>query len=103
MKPYPVYKNYGIEWIGKIPKEWGISKIKHILMLLYKSKLEAAEGKEEGLYPFFTSSRKQNKFIDFAIFDDFILDFVNKGRICTVSRDNKTFKRTFWNKFYRGR
>ncbi len=70
MKPYPVYKDSGIEWLGKIPKEWKNSKIKHVLMLLYKSKLEASEGKEEGLYPFFTSSIEQNKFIDFAIFDD---------------------------------
>ncbi|MHB1665255.1 MAG: hypothetical protein ACYCT7_08365 [bacterium] len=56
MKPYPAYKDSGIEWIGKIPKEWEIGKIKHVLMPLNKSKLEAAEGKEEGLYPFFTSS-----------------------------------------------
>ncbi len=70
MKPYPAYKDSGIEWAGKIPKEWKNSKIKHVLWALYKSKLEASEGKEEGLYPFFTSSIEQNKFIDFAIFDD---------------------------------
>ena len=70
MKPYPAYRDSGIEWLGKIPKEWKNSKIKHVLMLLYKSKLEASEGKEEGLYPFFTSSIEQKKFIDFAIFDD---------------------------------
>ncbi|MCU0289141.1 MAG: hypothetical protein MUF15_22450 [Acidobacteria bacterium] len=30
MKPYPEYKDSGIEWIGKIPKNWEISSIKKI-------------------------------------------------------------------------
>jgi len=70
MKPYPAYKYSGIEWLGEIPKEWKLDKIKHNVSIMRKSGLRASEGKEDGLYPFFTSSRKQNKFIDFAIFDD---------------------------------
>ena len=30
MKSYPIYKNSGIEWIGKIPKGWGVSRLKYI-------------------------------------------------------------------------
>ena len=29
MKPYPKYKDAGIEWIGKVPEGWGVKKIKH--------------------------------------------------------------------------
>jgi type I restriction enzyme S subunit len=29
MKPYPEYKDSGIDWIGNIPKDWGLKKIKH--------------------------------------------------------------------------
>jgi len=29
MKPYPSYKDSGIEWIGKIPEHWNNSKIKY--------------------------------------------------------------------------
>lgn len=29
-KKYPEYKDSGIDWIGKIPKEWEIEKIRHI-------------------------------------------------------------------------
>ena len=28
-KRYSEYKDSGIEWIGEIPKEWKVSKIKH--------------------------------------------------------------------------
>ena len=30
MQKYEEYKDSGIEWIGKIPKEWGIKKIKEV-------------------------------------------------------------------------
>ena len=30
MKRYPEYKKSGVEWIGEIPKDWEIGKIKHI-------------------------------------------------------------------------
>ena len=30
MKPYPAYKDSGIEWIGEIPEGWEVSKIKYI-------------------------------------------------------------------------
>ncbi len=29
MKPYPKYKNSGVQWIGDVPESWGINKIKH--------------------------------------------------------------------------
>jgi len=31
MKPYPKYKDSGIEWIGKIPEHWEIKKLKYSL------------------------------------------------------------------------
>lgn len=29
MKPYPKYKDSGVEWIGEVPEEWEIKKIKY--------------------------------------------------------------------------
>ena len=29
MKPYPTYKDSGIEWLGKIPKDWEVKKLKY--------------------------------------------------------------------------
>ncbi|MBP7795882.1 MAG: restriction endonuclease subunit S [Elusimicrobiales bacterium] len=31
MKPYPAYKDSGIEWIGKIPKEWDYRRVKSFI------------------------------------------------------------------------
>ena len=31
LKPYPEYKDSGVEWVGEIPKEWRVSKIKDYL------------------------------------------------------------------------
>lgn len=30
LKPYPKYKDSGVQWIGEIPEEWGIHKLKRI-------------------------------------------------------------------------
>ncbi len=29
-KPYSEYKDSGVEWLGEIPKDWTVSKIKFI-------------------------------------------------------------------------
>lgn len=29
-KPYPAYKDSGVEWLGEVPKHWEMRKIKHI-------------------------------------------------------------------------
>ena len=31
LKPYPEYKDSGVEWIGDIPVSWGIFKLKHVI------------------------------------------------------------------------
>lgn len=33
-KPYPVYKDSGIEWLGEIPVHWGISRISDLTTLI---------------------------------------------------------------------
>ena len=30
MKPYPKYKESGVEWLGEIPEEWEYSRVKHL-------------------------------------------------------------------------
>lgn len=32
-KPYPAYKDSGVEWLGKVPKHWGTKKIKYLFKL----------------------------------------------------------------------
>ena len=30
MKPYPKYKDSGIEWIGEVPEHWGLKRLKYV-------------------------------------------------------------------------
>ena len=30
-KPYPAYRDSGVEWIGRVPEHWARASIKHIL------------------------------------------------------------------------
>jgi type I restriction enzyme S subunit len=57
-------KDSGIEWIGKIPGHWTITRGKNIFYELRKSKISASEGQNQGMYKFFTSSVNQTKWID---------------------------------------
>src|SRR5690625_808986 len=34
LKPYPKYKDSGVEWIGSLPKSWNISKLKYISTII---------------------------------------------------------------------
>lgn len=29
LKPYPAYKNSGVDWLGNLPKEWKVNPLKH--------------------------------------------------------------------------
>lgn len=40
MKPYPEYKDSGIEWIGKIPKHWEIKKLKYCTSINHRTLTE---------------------------------------------------------------
>ncbi len=33
MKPYPKYKNSGVEWLGEVPETWDVKKIKYLANL----------------------------------------------------------------------
>ncbi len=34
MKPYPKYKESGVEWIGEIPEEWEVAKYRGVYIPL---------------------------------------------------------------------
>ena len=31
LKPYPAYKDSGVEWLGKVPAHWEVLKLRHVL------------------------------------------------------------------------
>src|SRR5690625_1055289 len=57
LKPYPKYKDSGVEWIGEIPQDWRISKVK------YKARINELTLAET------TDSNTQIKYIDIGSVD----------------------------------
>ncbi len=39
MKPYPTYKDSGVEWIGEVPEGWEIAKLKWVAAFRYGDSL----------------------------------------------------------------
>ena len=37
LKPYPAYKDSGVEWLGEVPEHWDTSKIKGLARPGYKT------------------------------------------------------------------
>jgi type I restriction enzyme S subunit len=37
LSPYPAYKDSGVEWLGKMPEHWRVSRLKHVSSLEFSS------------------------------------------------------------------
>lgn len=44
LKPYPKYKDSGIQWIGKIPEGWEVNRLKFLLSSLESGAEKPAVG-----------------------------------------------------------
>ncbi len=57
MNKYSEYKDSGIEWLGQIPEQWRIVRLKYLCNIETGDK-DTINAEEEGLYPFFVSYPK---------------------------------------------
>ena len=55
-KAYPEYKDSGVEWLGEVPEQWLIKKLKYLCAVQTGSR-DTVNAVEEGLYPFFVRSQ----------------------------------------------
>ena len=55
MKPYPKYKDSGVEWIGKVPEGWSVLRLKWVCNFFYGESLSAQE-REDGTIPVYGSN-----------------------------------------------
>ncbi|MFV9646778.1 MAG: hypothetical protein ACNYWU_13225, partial [Desulfobacterales bacterium] len=55
MKPYPKYKDSGIEWIGDVPEHWSALRLKWVCNFLYGESLSAQE-REDDTIPVYGSN-----------------------------------------------
>ena len=52
LKPYPKYKDSGVEWIGEIPEDWKIQRLKYLLASIESGSRERGGGNilDEGIF-----------------------------------------------------
>jgi len=55
-KKYPKYKDSGVEWIGEIPEDWEINRLKFQCNITTGTK-NTEDRDDEGQYPFFVRSK----------------------------------------------
>lgn len=74
-------KDSGIEWIGQIPKHWGICKIQHISNLKSGLNLTTEQISDSGKYPVFGGNGIRGYYTDFFIQGDYVL-IGRQGALC---------------------
>src|SRR3990167_7906768 len=55
MKRYPAYKDSGIEWVGEVPRNWELDRLKTVCTFTYGDSL-ANEDRVEGDVPVYGSN-----------------------------------------------
>jgi len=82
-------KSQFIELLGRT-KNKSIKKMSELVSYLPKSSMNAADGNEMGLYPFFTSGLEQNKFTNNYLYDDECL-IIGNGGVANIQYYNGKF------------
>ena len=56
LRPYPEYKDSGVEWLGELPAGWEVNPTKRIAELTYGDALGQENRDDEGSVPVFGSN-----------------------------------------------
>jgi len=81
MKPYPKYKDSGIEWIGEIPALWESKKIRYMASLKSGESITSEELVDEGKYPVFGGNGHRGYSTSFTHNGRFVL-IGRQGALC---------------------
>ncbi len=65
MPRYEAYKDSGVAWIGEIPKDWNIEKIKYLFKIGRGRVISQEELEEFGLYPVYSSQTRDGGLLGF--------------------------------------
>ncbi|NKI28447.1 restriction endonuclease subunit S [Arenibacter sp. 6A1] len=82
MKTYETYKESGVEWIGKIPKDWKPVRLRYLCDITTGDK-DTVNQTDDGIYPFYVRS-KDVKRIGTYSFDGEAILTAGDGDICKI-------------------
>ncbi|MCE5214408.1 MAG: restriction endonuclease subunit S [Methanobacterium sp.] len=82
LKPYPEYKDSAVEWIGNIPEDWKIRKLKHFTENLDGKRIPiSAEQRMPGNIPYYGATG----------IVDYVDDFIFNEELLLVGEDGAPF------------
>ena len=65
-KPYPAYKDSGVEWLGQVPEHWSVKKLKWLASLQSGDFITSESIEEEGAYPVYGGNGLRGYCTDFT-------------------------------------
>lgn len=82
-KRYEKYKDSGVEWIGQVPEDWEVNKLKNLCSIGTGDK-DTIDKEDNGLYPFFVRSPIVEKISTYSYDGEAVLtagDGVGVGKV----------------------
>lgn len=61
-KEYPSYKDSGVEWLGKVPEHWGVSKFKYYYNSAMGETILKEDLKDDGVLPVYSATENTDFF-----------------------------------------
>ena len=80
-KPYPAYKDSGVEWLGKVPEHWGIQKLKWLANLKSGDFITSESIKDSGDFPVYGGNGLRGFTDSFTHDGDYVL-IGRQGALC---------------------
>lgn len=82
MKKYDSYKDSGIEWLGMIPRDWKVVRLRYLCDISTGDK-DTINREDDGQYPFYVRSKKIERISTFGYDEEAILT-PGDGDICKI-------------------
>ena len=66
LKPYPKYKDSGVEWLGEVPEGWNLFKLTHCCSLILDGTHFSPSSDWDGDYKYITAKNIKERGIDLS-------------------------------------
>ena len=80
-KPYPAYKDSGVEWLGKVPEHWGVRRLKNLSLMQSGDAITAMSIDETGDYPVYGGNGVRGYTSSYTHDGDYVL-IGRQGALC---------------------
>jgi len=81
LKPYPAYKDSGVEWLGEVPEHWEVRRIKDVARLKSGDAITSAEIEPAGAYAVYGGNGVRGFTSQYTHDGDFVL-IGRQGALC---------------------